>query len=150
MTLKSRITLNLIIATAVILAIIMLIIYLAFSKFRKEEFHSGLEGSVSTTKRYISRLPAEKLYLVNDFLTNEGDDREDYIIDEAVEVYNEAKIIIYRSKVPIKEPIPSEYFIDLQEGKSVFYNRGKYELIASKIQINNKKYYVFTQAEDVR
>lgn len=150
MTLKSRITLNLIIATAVILAIIMLIIYLAFSKFRKEEFHSGLEGSVSTTKRYIARLPAEKLYLVNDFLTNEGDDREDYIIDEAVEVYNEAKIIIYRSKVPIKEPIPSEYFIDLQEGKSVFYNRGKYELIASKILINNKKYYVFTQAEDVR
>ena len=150
MTLKARITFNLILATSIIVGLIMLIIYLAFSTFRKEEFHSGLEASVITTKRYVEKLPVEDLPVFNELLSVGSDDREDYIIDEAVEVYNHKRELIYRNKIRFKDPIPNTYFEDLHSVDSKFYTLGKFETIASKVSIKDQEYFIFTQAEDIR
>ena len=127
----------------------MLIIYFSFANFRKEEFKDSLVNSSYITANYLLKIPEGHIKEAEDYISSFDDDKEDYLINEGIEVYNNKRLFIYKNKNPLNFPINALVFDQIDSGQTYFNSFDKREIVGIKKVVNSKEYYIFTEAEDI-
>ncbi len=148
MTLKARISFNLIIAFSIIIGCIMLVIYFSFANFRKEGFKNSLMSSSYITANYISKIPESDLVDVGSYISSHDNDKEDYLINEAIAVFNENRNLVYKNNVDFQNFISQKSFESVDSTDVFFVNLKDDEMLGIKRKINQHDYYIFTEAKD--
>ncbi|MBU4537012.1 MAG: HAMP domain-containing histidine kinase [Weeksellaceae bacterium] len=144
MSLKRKIAFNLSIAFSLLFGIALVIIYIAFKDFRRDEFKERFKQRLEFTSHFISKSSNfEKEAPV--FFSENSDN---ILLNESILIFNADKKLIYST---LKDTIISwdaDLLNDLDQKKTVYLEKSEPEKYAALKNINGKNYYIITSAVD--
>lgn len=143
MTLKKRLAISIALAFSLLFGTAMIIVFLAFQSYRKEEFKGRLEAKAATTFKLLVEVDAIDQHFME-------------LIDEnSTKLYNENLLIFDRNLEPIYKNFSKDTIIwtqseiDALKSDPEFYiNRKGMDLLGVHYTSNAADYYVLVGAED--
>lgn len=144
MSLKRKIAFNLSIAFSLLFGTALVIIYIAFKDFRRDEFKERFKQRLELTSHFISKSNNfEKEAPV--FFSENSDN---ILLGESILIFNAEKKLIYST---LKDTIISwdtDLLNELDQKKTVYLEKSSPEKYAALKSINGKNYYIITSAVD--
>lgn len=144
MSLKRKIAFNLSIAFSLLFGIALVIIYIAFKDFRRDEFKERFKQRLEFTSHFISKSTNfEKEAPV--FFSENSDN---ILLNESILIFNADKKLIYST---LKDTIISwdaDLLNELDQKKTLYLENSSPEKYAALKNINGENYYIITSAVD--
>jgi signal transduction histidine kinase len=144
MSLKRKIALTLSISFSILLGIVMVIIYILFNDFRREEFKERFVQRLEFTSHFI--LKSKDFEEEAPVFFNENSDN--ILLNEKILIFNDQKKLIYSTLKDQKVTWDDKLLNELDKKKSVFSEKTIPEIYAAKRMINGQNYYILTSAYD--
>lgn len=144
MTLKRKIALNISIAFSLLFGIVMLVIYISFNDFRKDEFRQRFQKRLVYTLNFINKSKNFEEEAPLFF-----DENSDYILlNEQIMIFNSDKTLIY-STIKDTKVRWDDYLLEKLDQTPTIYNEDLVpEVYAALRKIRGQNYYILTSAQD--
>lgn len=142
-SLRVRFAIGFSILFTVFLAIALLIVYISFADFRKEEYYKRIKDRSLTTFKFlveVDQIDMELLKLIDRNTLNS-------LYNEKVMIF-ENDSLVYTSIDDLKIDYDPWLVAKAKEEKEVYTTRGNDELVAIYINQNNKEYLILAEAFD--
>lgn len=144
MSLKKKIALNLSIAFSLLFAIVMVVIYMSFNDFRREEFKERFRQRLEFTSHFIAK--SKDFEEEAPVFFNENSDN--ILLNETILIFNGKKELIYSTIKDRNVIWDNELLKELDEKKVIYSEKSVPEIYAALRTINGEKYYILTSALD--
>ncbi|MDO3425850.1 ATP-binding protein [Chryseobacterium sp. APV1] len=144
MSLKRKIALNLSIAFSLLFAIVMVVIYMSFNDFRREEFKERFRQRLEFTSHFIAK--SKDFEEEAPVFFNENSDN--ILLNETILIFNGQKELIYSTIKDRNVTWDNELLKELDEKKVIYSEKTVPEIYAALRTINGEKYYILTSALD--
>lgn len=144
MSLKRKIALTLSISFSLLFGIILIIIYISFNDFRKDEFKERFVQRLKFTTNFISK--SKDFEEEAPIFFNENSDN--ILLNEKILIFNENKELIYSTIKDENIHWDSKILTDLDKRKIVYIENRIPNIYAALENINGQKYYILTLATD--
>lgn len=144
MSLKRKIALTLSISFSILLGIVMVIIYILFNDFRREEFKARFVQRLEFTSHFI--LKSKDFEEEAPVFFNENSDN--VLLNEKILIFNASKELIYSTIKDQKVTWDAKLLSELDRKKAVYTEKTFPEIYAAKRNINGENYYIITSAYD--
>ena len=144
MSLKRKIALNLSIAFSLLFAIVMVVIYMSFNDFRREEFKERFRQRLEFTSHFIAK--SKDFEEEAPVFFNENSDN--ILLNETILIFNGKKELIYSTIKDRNVIWDNELLKELDEKKVIYSEKSVPEIYAALRTINGEKYYILTSALD--
>lgn len=144
MSLKRKIALNLSIAFSLLFAIVMVVIYMSFNDFRREEFKERFRQRLEFTSHFIAK--SKDFEEEAPVFFNENSDN--ILLNETILIFNGQKELIYSTIKDRNVTWDNELLKELDEKKVIYSEKSVPEIYAALRTINGEKYYILTSALD--
>lgn len=144
MSLKRKIALNLSIAFSLLFGIVMVIIYISFNDFRREEFKERFRQRLEFTSHFISK--SKNFEKEAPIFFNENSD--DILLNETILIFNGQKELIYSTIKDRSVTWDHNLLKELDEKKIIYTEETTPEIYAALRTINGENYYILTSAFD--
>lgn len=144
MSLKRKIALNLSIAFSLLFGIVMVIIYMSFNDFRRDEFKERFRQRLEFTSHFISK--SKNFEEEAPLFFNENSDN--ILLNETILIFNNQKELIYSTIKDKKVTWDAQLLKELDEKKIVYNEKTVPEIYAALRNINGENYYILTSAFD--
>ncbi|UPT68919.1 MAG: hypothetical protein M0D57_09970 [Sphingobacteriales bacterium JAD_PAG50586_3] len=144
MQIKTRLTLQFLMAVAPIVLVSFFFIYYSSAKYRKDEFYDRLEKRALTTVEFLAkeeRVDTSLLKVIDRV-------QKDNLPKENVTIYNEFNKPIYSSNDSTSFAFGSFVFKEIKEKSPVYFMQGDYEIVGLTYSHNKQKYTVIAGALD--
>lgn len=144
MSLKRKIALNLSIAFSLLFGIVMMIIYMSFNDFRREEFKERFRQRLEFTSHFISK--SKDFEEEAPVFFNENSDN--ILLNETILIFNGQKELIYSTIKDRNVTWDNTLLKELDEKKLIYSEKTVPEIYAALRTINGENYYILTSALD--
>ncbi|WP_336716903.1 ATP-binding protein [Chryseobacterium mucoviscidosis] len=144
MSLKRKIALNLSIAFSLLFAIVMVVIYMSFNDFRREEFKERFRQRLEFTSHFIAK--SKDFEEEAPVFFNENSDN--ILLNETILIFNGQKELIYSTIKDRNVIWDNELLKELDEKKVIYSEKSVPEIYAALRTINGENYYILTSAFD--
>lgn len=144
MSLKRKIALNLSIAFSLLFGIVMVIIYMSFNDFRRDEFKERFRQRLEFTTHFISK--SKDFEEEAPIFFNENSDN--ILLNETILIFNAQKELIYSTIKDRNVTWDSALLKELDEKKIIYSEKTVPEIYAALRKINGEDYYILTSALD--
>ena len=144
MSLKRKIALTLSISFSLLFGIVLIIIYVSFNDFRKEEFKERFVRRLDFTTNFISK--SKNFENEAPIFFNENSDN--VLLNETILIFNAKKELIYSTIKDRKVTWDKALLKDVDQKKAVHQENTYPEVYAALKNINGENYYILTSAYD--
>jgi signal transduction histidine kinase len=144
MSLKRKIALNLSIAFSLLFGIVMMIIYMSFNDFRREEFKERFRQRLEFTSHFISK--SKDFEEEAPVFFNENSDN--ILLNETILIFNGQKELIYSTIKDRNVTWDNTLLKELDKKKLIYSEKTIPEIYAALRTINGENYYILTSALD--
>lgn len=144
MSLKRKIALTLSISFSLLFGIVLIIIYVSFNDFRKEEFRERFVRRLDFTSNFISK--AKNFEKEAPLFFKENSDN--ILLDETILIFNSKKELIYSTVKGRKVAWDKNLLQEVDQKKAIHNVKATPEVYAALRNINGKNYYILTSAFD--
>ena len=144
MSLKRKIALNLSIAFSLLFGIVMMIIYMSFNDFRREEFKERFRQRLEFTSHFISK--SKDFEEEAPVFFNENSDN--ILLNETILIFNGQKELIYSTIKDRNVTWDNTLLKELDKKKLIYSEKTVPEIYAALRTINGENYYILTSALD--
>lgn len=144
MSLKRKIALNLSIAFSLLFGIVMVIIYVSFNDFRRDEFKERFRQRLEFTSHFISK--SNNFEKEAPIFFNENSDN--ILLNETILIFNGRKELIYSTIKDKNITWDADFLQELDEKKIIYTEKSTPEVYAALKNINGENYYILTSAFD--
>lgn len=144
MSLKRKIALNLSIAFSLLFGIVMVIIYMSFNDFRRDEFKERFRQRLEFTSHFIAK--SKDFEEEAPVFFNENSDN--ILLNETILIFNGQKELIYSTIKDRNVTWDNTLLKELDEKKVIYTEDTVPEIYAALKTINGEKYYILTSAFD--
>ncbi len=145
MSIRNKILLYFSATSILLVAIIFLVIFWAFSEYREEDFQQRQKEKIITTLRFISEVEKNEKELT------EAIDRLSInsILNEKLLIFDSTKNLIYSSLDDVPVNYSNKLLVKLNE-QNVWIEQkdGLYDVVAIRFTSNDKSYYGISKAYD--
>ncbi|MCX8525851.1 HAMP domain-containing histidine kinase [Chryseobacterium formosus] len=144
MSLKRKIALTLSVSFSLLFGIVLIIIYISFNDFRREEFKDRFIRRLGFTTNFISK--SKNFEEEAPIFFNENSDN--FLLNETILIFNGQKELIYSTIKDQKVTWDKNILTELDKDKDVYKENTIPEIYASLKNINGENYYILTSAYD--
>lgn len=144
MSLKRKIALNLSIAFSLLFGIVMVVIYMSFNDFRKDEFKERFRQRLEFTSHFIAK--SKDFEEEAPVFFNENSDN--ILLNETILIFNSKKELIYSTIKDRNVTWDDELLKELDHKKVIYSEKTVPEIYAALRYINGENYYILTSALD--
>ncbi|UZU00138.1 ATP-binding protein [Chryseobacterium fluminis] len=144
MSLKRKIALNLSIAFSLLFGIVMVIIYMSFNDFRRDEFKERFRQRLEFTSHFIAK--SKDFEEEAPVFFNENSDN--ILLNETILIFNGRKELIYSTIKDRNVTWDNALLKELDEKKIIYTEKTVPEIYAALRTINGENYYILTSAFD--
>lgn len=144
MSLKRKIALTLSISFSLLFGIVLIIIYVSFNDFRKEEFKERFIRRLDFTTNFISK--SKNFEDEAPIFFNENSDN--VLLNETILIFNGKKELIYSTIKDRKVTWDKNLLQEVDQKKAVHQENTYPEVYAALKNINGENYYILTSAYD--
>jgi len=144
MSLKRKIALTLSVSFSLLFGIVLIIIYISFDDFRREEFKDRFIRRLGFTTNFISK--SKNFEEEAPIFFNENSDN--FLLNETILIFNGQKELIYSTLKDQKVTWDKNLLSELDKKKDVYKEEAIPEVYASLKNINGDNYYILTSAYD--
>ncbi|RNA63482.1 HAMP domain-containing protein [Chryseobacterium nematophagum] len=144
MSLKRKIALNLSITFSLLFGIVMVIIYMSFNDFRKDEFKERFRQRLEFTSHFIEK--SKNFEEEAPLFFSENSDN--ILLNETILIFNSNKNLIYSTIKDRNVTWDNALLKELDEKKIIYAERTVPEIYAALRHINGENYYILTSAYD--
>ena len=144
MSLKRKIALTLSISFSLLFGIVLIIIYVSFNDFRKEEFKERFVRRLDFTTNFISK--SKNFEDEAPIFFNENSDN--VLLNETILIFNAKKELIYSTIKDKKVTWDKNLLKEVDQKKAVHQQNTYPEIYAALKNINGENYYILTSAFD--
>lgn len=144
MSLKRKIALTLSISFSLLFGVVLIIIYISFNDFRREEFKDRFVRRLGFTANFISK--SKNFEEEAPIFFNENSDN--FLLNETILIFNGDKELIYSTIKDRKVTWSHKLLEELDHKKAIFSEETVPEIYAAVKIINGEKYYILTSAYD--
>lgn len=144
MSLKSKIALTLSVSFSLLFGLILIIIYISFNDFRREEFKERFVRRLGFTTNFISK--SKNFEEEAPIFFNENSDN--FLLNETILIFNSKKELIYSTIKDRKVTWDVNLLKELDEKKAIYSEETIPEIYAALKNINGENYYILTSAYD--
>ncbi|WP_294250239.1 ATP-binding protein [uncultured Chryseobacterium sp.] len=144
MSLKRKIALNLSIAFSLLFGIVMVVIYMSFNDFRREEFKERFRQRLEFTSHFIAK--SKDFEEEAPVFFNENSDN--IMLNETILIFNSKKELIYSTIKDRNVTWNNALLKELDEKKVIYSEKTVPEIYAALRTINGENYYILTSAFD--
>lgn len=144
MSLKRKIALNLSIAFSLLFGIVMVVIYMSFNDFRREEFKERFRQRLEFTSHFIAK--SKDFEEEAPVFFNENSDN--IMLNETILIFNSEKELIYSTIKDRNVTWNNALLKELDEKKVIYSEKTVPEIYAALRTINGENYYILTSAFD--
>lgn len=144
MSLKRKIALNLSIAFSLLFGIVMVVIYMSFNDFRREEFKERFRQRLEFTSHFIAK--SKDFEEEAPVFFNENSDN--IMLNETILIFNSKKELIYSTIKDRNVTWNNALLKELDEKKVIYSEITVPEIYAALRTINGENYYILTSAFD--
>lgn len=144
MSLKRKIALTLSISFSLLFGIVLIIIYVSFNDFRKEEFRERFVRRLDFTTNFISK--SKNFEMEAPIFFNENSDN--ILLNETILIFNSKKELIYSTIKDRKITWDRNLLKEVDQKKSIHIEKTFPEVYAALRNINGENYYILTSAFD--
>ncbi|MBK1898106.1 ATP-binding protein [Chryseobacterium paridis] len=144
MSLKRKIALNLSIAFSLLFGIVMMIIYMSFNDFRRDEFKERFRQRLEFTSHFISE--SKDFEEEAPVFFNENSDN--ILLNEKILIFNAEKELIYSTIKDRNVTWDAALLKELDQRKTIYTEKTIPEIYAALKNIKGENYYILTSAYD--
>ncbi|MCW3160227.1 sensor histidine kinase [Chryseobacterium oryctis] len=144
MSLKRKITLSLSITFSLLLGIVMIVIYMSFNDFRRDEFKERFRQRLEFTSHFIAK--SKNFEEEASVFFNENADN--ILLNEKILIFNDQKELIYSTIKDRNVIWDNSLLKELDEKKIIYSEKTVPEIYAALKTINGENYYILTSAFD--
>ncbi|MFL9835027.1 ATP-binding protein [Chryseobacterium terrae] len=144
MSLKRKIALTLSVSFSLLFGIVLIIIYISFNDFRREEFKDRFIRRLGFTTNFISK--SKNFENEAPIFFNENSDN--FLLNETILIFNGQKELIYSTIKDQKVTWNKELLNELDKKKDIYNEKSVPEVYAALKNINGENYYILTSAYD--
>ncbi|WP_370899547.1 ATP-binding protein [Chryseobacterium gossypii] len=144
MSLKRKIALNLSIAFSLLFGIVMVVIYMSFNDFRRDEFRERFRQRLEFTTHFISK--SKNFEEEAPIFFNENSDN--ILLNETILIFNARKELIYSTIKDRNVSWDNSLLQELDEKKVIYSEKTVPEIYAALRTIKGQNYYILTKAFD--
>ncbi|HEX7870384.1 MAG TPA: ATP-binding protein [Chryseobacterium sp.] len=144
MSLKRKIALTLSVSFSLLFGIVLIIIYISFNDFRREEFKDRFVRRLGFTTNFISK--SKNFEEEAPIFFNENSDN--FLLNETILIFNGQKELIYSTIKDQKVTWDKNLLTELDKKKDIYKEEAIPEIYASIKNINGENYYILTSAYD--
>lgn len=144
MSLKRKIALTLSVSFSLLFGIVLIIIYISFNDFRREEFKDRFIRRLGFTTNFISK--SKNFEEEAPIFFNENSDN--FLLNETILIFNGQKELIYSTIKDQKVTWDKNLLIELDSKKDIYNEVAVPEVYAALKNINGQNYYILTSAYD--
>lgn len=144
MSLKRKIALNLSIAFSLLFGIVMVVIYMSFNDFRRDEFKERFRQRLEFTSHFISK--SKDFEEEAPVFFNENSDN--ILLNETILIFNGQKELIYSTIKDRNVSWDNALLKELDQKKTIYTEKTQPEIYAALKSINGENYYILTSAFD--
>lgn len=144
MSLKRKLALNLSIAFSLLFGIVMVIIYMSFNDFRRDEFKERFRQRLEFTSHFISE--SKDFEEEAPVFFNENSD--DILLNEKILIFNANKELVYSTIKDRNVTWDTALLQELDHRKIVYTENTIPEIYAALKNIKGENYYILTSAYD--
>lgn len=144
MSLKRKIALTLSVSFSLLFGIVLIIIYISFDDFRREEFKDRFIRRLGFTTNFISK--SKNFEEEAPIFFNENSDN--FLLNETILIFNGQKELIYSTLKDQKVTWDKNILIELDKERDIYKEKSIPEVYASLKTINGENYYILTSAYD--
>ncbi|UOE37788.1 ATP-binding protein [Chryseobacterium oryzae] len=144
MSLKRKIALTLSVSFSLLFGVVLIIIYISFNDFRREEFKERFVRRLGFTTNFISK--SKNFEQEAPIFFNENSDN--FLLNETILIFNGDKELIYSTIKDQKVTWDKNLLTELDQKKDIYTEESIPEVYASLKKINGENYYILTSAYD--
>ncbi|MDF2833389.1 sensor histidine kinase [Chryseobacterium indoltheticum] len=144
MSLKRKIALTLSVSFSLLFGVVLIIIYISFNDFRREEFKDRFVRRLGFTTNFISK--SKNFENEAPIFFNENSDN--FLLNETILIFNGNKELIYSTIKDQKVTWNKELLTELDKKKDIYNEETVPEVYAALKNINGENYYILTSAYD--
>ncbi|MCX8533808.1 ATP-binding protein [Chryseobacterium luquanense] len=144
MSLKRKIALTLSVSFSLLFAVVLIIIYISFDDFRREEFKDRFVRRLGFTTNFISK--SKNFEEEAPIFFNENSDN--FLLNETILIFNGQKELIYSTIKDQKVTWDKNLLKELDKKKDIYSEESVPEIYAALKNINGENYYILTSAYD--
>ncbi|MDQ1160661.1 two-component system sensor histidine kinase ArlS [Chryseobacterium sp. SORGH_AS 447] len=144
MSLKRKIALNLSIAFSLLFGIVMVVIYMSFNDFRRDEFKERFRQRLEFTSHFIAK--SKDFEEEAPVFFNENSDN--ILLNETILIFNSQKELIYSTIKDRNVTWDNALLKELDDKKVIYSEKTVPEIYAALRTINGENYYILTSAYD--
>ncbi|WP_312090121.1 ATP-binding protein [Chryseobacterium sp.] len=144
MSLKRKIALTLSVSFSLLFGVVLIIIYISFNDFRREEFKERFVRRLGFTTNFISK--SKNFEQEAPIFFNENSDN--FLLNETILIFNGEKELIYSTIKDQKVTWDKNLLAELDQKKDIYTEESVPEVYASLKKINGENYYILTSAYD--
>ncbi|MDY0932840.1 HAMP domain-containing sensor histidine kinase [Chryseobacterium sp. CFBP8996] len=144
MSLKRKIALTLSVSFSLLFGVVLIIIYISFNDFRREEFKDRFVRRLGFTTNFISK--SKNFENEAPIFFNENSDN--FLLNETILIFNGQKELIYSTIKDQKVTWSKELLTELDKKKDIYNEETVPEVYAALKNINGENYYILTSAYD--
>ncbi|WP_419869795.1 ATP-binding protein [Chryseobacterium sp. CT-SW4] len=144
MSLKRKIALSLSIAFSLLFGIVMVVIYVSFNDFRRDEFKERFRQRLEFTSHFIAK--SKDFEEEGPLFFSENSDN--ILLNEQILIFNADKELIYSTIKDRNVTWDADLLKELDEKKVIYSEETKPEIYAALRMINGEYYYILTSAYD--
>lgn len=144
MSLKRKIALTLSVSFSLLFGLILIIIYISFNDFRREEFKERFVRRLGFTTNFISK--SKNFEEEAPIFFNENSDN--FLLNETILIFNSKKELIYSTIKDRKVTWDVNLLNELDKKKAIYSEETIPEIYAALKNINGENYYILTSAYD--
>ncbi|KAA0127344.1 HAMP domain-containing protein [Chryseobacterium sp. SN22] len=144
MSLKRKIALSLSIAFSLLFGIVMVVIYMSFNDFRRDEFKERFRQRLEFTSHFIAK--SKDFEEEAPVFFNENSDN--ILLNETILIFNSQKELIYSTIKDRNVTWDNALLKELDDKKVIYSEKTVPEIYAALRTINGENYYILTSAYD--
>ncbi len=144
MSLKRKIAHTLSVSFSLLFGVVLIIIYISFNDFRREEFKERFVRRLGFTTNFISK--SKNFEQEAPIFFNENSDN--FLLNETILIFNGEKELIYSTIKDQKVTWDKNLLAELDQKKDIYTEESIPEVYASLKKINGENYYILTSAYD--
>ncbi|MCU7615477.1 HAMP domain-containing histidine kinase [Chryseobacterium sp. GMJ5] len=144
MSLKRKIALTLSISFSLLFGIVLIIIYMSFNDFRRDEFKNRFIQRLEFTSDFISK--SKNFEQEAPVFFSEHSDN--FLLNETILIFNGKKQLIYSTVKNRKVSWDNALLKELDQKKTIYSEKTIPEIYAALKNIHGENYYILTSAFD--
>lgn len=145
MSLKRKIAISLSIAFSIIFGVMMFVIYVSFSDFRRDEFRERFQKRLVFTVSFIAK--SDDFEKEAPLFFDENSDN--VLLNETIMIFNDQKKLIHSTLKDKTVSWDENLLKRLDSEKTIYIENSVPEIYAALRNINGQNYYILTSAKDV-